>query len=249
MQKVSESRRAFNMVACAVLVTSSLLLAACNRTDDYVVTGTIPADYRERHPIRLTEGEHAIQLLVGSGTGVLTAEQRALVSSMASTWRQEGTGRLVIEKPKGTRNQRAADYATREAQSILRASGVPPRAIITKTYVNPPESYGPVRVAYKRIEAVAGPCGLWPEDLGVSPSPSLQPLPPTLDNRAYYNFGCSTQQNLAVMVENPEDLIQPRASTPAYAARRQTVIEKYRKGENPSGQYETEEAQASNVGP
>jgi pilus assembly protein CpaD len=72
-------------------------------------------------------------------------------------------------------------------------------------------------------------------------------MPHTLDNRPYYNFGCSTQQNLAAMVENPEDLVQPRASTPAYAARRQTVIEKYRKGENPSGQYETKEAKASDV--
>jgi pilus assembly protein CpaD len=249
MPKVSTPRRSFNAVACALLLASSFAISACNRTDDYIVTGTIPTDYRDRHPIRFTEGENIIQLLVGSGTGVLTAEQRVLVSSMASTWRQEGTGRLVVEKPKGTRNQRAADYATREAVSILRASGVPQRAIVTKTYPNPPDSFGPVRIAYKRVEAVAGPCGLWPEDLGASPNPSLQPLPAPFDNRPYYNFGCSTQQNLAVMVENPEDLIQPRASTPAYAARRQTVIEKYRKGENPSGQYETDEAQASDVGP
>jgi hypothetical protein len=31
------------------------------------------------------------------------------------------------------------------------------------------------------------------------------------------------------------------------AARRQSVIEKYRKGDNPSGKYDTKEAQASDV--
>ena len=246
MLEFTRSRRGFSVLSSAVLITASFAVAACNRTD-HVVTGTIPLDYRERHPIRLTEAEHAIQLLIGSGTGVLTADQRAQVSSMASAWRREGTGRLLIETPQGTPNQRTAAYAAREAQSILRASGVPPRAIITKSYLMHPEGFGPVRVAYLRIEAQAGPCGLWPEDLGVAPFPSLQPVPPGIDNRPYWNFGCATQQNLAASVANPEDLVQPRAGSPAYAARRQTVIEKYRKGENPSGQYETEEAQASEV--
>lgn len=246
MLEFTRSRRGFSVLPSAILITASFVLAACNRTDP-VVTGSIPMDYRERHPIRLTEAEHAIQLLVGSGTGVLTADQRAQVSSMASAWRREGTGRLLIETPTGTPNQRAAAYAARETQSILRASGVPPRAIVTKTYLTHPESFGALRVAYLRIEAKTGPCGLWPEDLGVSPFPSLQPVPPGIDNRPYYNLGCATQHNLAALVVNPEDLVQPRAVSPGYAARRQTVIEKYRKGENPSGQYETEEAQASEV--
>jgi pilus assembly protein CpaD len=246
MLEVTRSRRGFSAISCAILFAASLSLTACNRTD-HVITGSVPVDYRERHPIRLTEAVHAVQLLIGSGTGVLTAEQRAQVSSMASTWRRESTGRLVIEMPKGTLNQRTAAYAAREAQSILRASGVPQRAIVTKTYPSHPESYGPVRIAYLRIEAEVGPCGTWPEDLGASPYPSTQATPPTLDNRPYFNFGCSTQQNLAAMIENPEDLVQPRASTPPYAARRQTVMEKYRKGESPSGKYETDEAQASEV--
>lgn len=234
-------------LAGVALVASALIVAACNKTPGYEYTGTVPTDYRERHPIRLTENEHAIQLLIGTGTGVLTADQRAQVSSMASSWRQEGTGHLVIETPKGTANQRTAAYAAREARSILQASGVPARAIAARSYQAESDTLGPVRVAYLRIEAEAGPCGLWPEDLGASIRPSLERMPANIGNRPYWNLGCSTQQNLAVMVSNPEDLVQPRASTPPYAARRQNVIEKYRKGENPSGQYDTEEVQASEV--
>lgn len=233
-------RRVLPAVALAATV---LAVAACNKTPQYAATASIPSDYRERHPIRLTENDHTVHLLVGTGTGVLTAEQRAQVASMASSWRQEATGHLLIETPRGTANTRTAAYAAREAQSILRASGVPPRAIIAKSYDAEPSALGPVRLGYLRIEAEAGPCGLWPEDLGASLRPSLTRVHPNIHNQPYYNFGCSTQQNLAAMVANPEDLVQPRASTPPYAARRQTVMEKYRKGENPSGQYETKEAE------
>src|SRR5690606_23801702 len=162
---------------------------------------------------------HTVHLLIGTGTGVLTAEQRAQVAQMASTWRREGTGHLLIETPKGTANTRTAAYAAREAQSILRASGVPPRAIVAKAYSAEPSALGPVRLGYLRIEAEAGPCGLWPEDIGASLYPSLTRVHPNVENQPYYNFGCSTQQNLAAMIENPEDLVQPRASTPPYAAR------------------------------
>jgi len=232
-----------------MVLAITVLVAACNT--DRTVTGSIgaiPHDYRERHPIRITEAEHDIQLLIGSGRGDLTAEQRAQVTAMAGSWHREGTGIFLIEVPKGSPNERAAKYAMREVQSLLRASGVAARAISTKTYSVPPESFGPIRIAYRRIEAQAGPCGLWPEDIGASLRPSLERVPPQYDNRPYWNFGCSTQQNLAASVSNPQDLVQPRTETPAYAARRQTVMEKYRKGELTAGEYETSDAGISDVG-
>ena len=47
-------------------------------------------------------------------------------------------------------------------------------------------------------------------------------------------IGCATQRNLAAMVDNPADLVQPRAETPAYTMRRTTVMEKYRQGVSPA---------------
>jgi pilus assembly protein CpaD len=234
------------LVSTAVLAAAALSLAACT-SHAPVVTHSIPFDYRDRHPIRITEGEHAVELLVGSARGDLTAEQRAQVTWLAGEWRRDSTGRLLIEVPKGTKNARAAAYAGREAQSVLRAAGVPARAITVKGYETSDQQLGTVRLSYARIEAVAGPCGSWPEDLGSVPFPSLQRMPANFDNRPYWNSGCATQQNFAAAVANPEDLIQPRASEPSYAARRQKVMEKYRAGENPSGRYETEEVSASDI--
>ena len=59
--------------------------------------------------------------------------------------------------------------------------------------------------------------------------------------------GCATQHNLAASVANPEDLVQPRAEQPSYAARRRTVMEKYRAGQDPSTTYPTA-TKASSVG-
>ena len=39
-----------------------------------------------------------------------------------------------------------------------------------------------------------------------------------IENRPYWNFGCATQRNLAAMVDNPADLVQPRGEAPAYSA-------------------------------
>ena len=68
-----------------------------------------------------------------------------------------------------------------------------------------------IRLNYPKISAVAGPCGLWPEDLG----PSIKNKS-YFENKSYYNFGCAYQRNMAAMVDNPADLVQPRPETPAY---------------------------------
>ena len=62
-----------------------------------------------------------------------------------------------------------------------------------------------IRLTYPKISATAGPCGLWPDDLG--PSVNNKGY---FDNKPYYNLGCSNQRNLAAMVDNPSDLVQPR---------------------------------------
>ena len=68
-----------------------------------------------------------------------------------------------------------------------------------------PRQLATIRLNYPKISAVAGPCGLWPEDLG----PSIKDKG-YLENKPYYNFGCAYQRNMAAMIDNPSDLVQPR---------------------------------------
>ena len=68
-------------------------------------------------------------------------------------------------------------------------------------------------------------------------------------NQPFWNLGCATQRNVASMVDNPADLVQPRGETPPSAPRRSVVLEKYRKGEDTTTQYrDNDKAKISDVG-
>ena len=228
----------------AALVGLSAALGACNYTGE-VVTASVPDDYRLRHPIAVEEGNHSIVVFVGHARGGLSAPQRADVAGLARSWVREGTGAIVADVPVDTPNARAAASAFGEIRAVLAAGGVPSRGIKLHRYrPDDPREFATIRLSYPRIKAVAGPCGLWPDDLG----PSVL-NPDYSENRSYHNFGCATQRNLAAMIDNPADLEQPRPESPAYTARRSEAFEKYRKGHPTTTVYpEAEKAKLSDTG-
>jgi pilus assembly protein CpaD len=223
----------------------AVALGACTHTDQVATTASVPDDYRLRHPIAVHEANRSVVIFVGQARGGLSAEQRADVMGLAHIWLQEGTGAIVADVPVGTPNARAAADAFREAQALLTAAGVPSRGVTMRHYhPDDPRQLATLRLSYPKIMAEAGPCGLWPEDLG----PSIKDKS-YLENTSYYNFGCSYQHNIAAMVDNPADLLQPRAETPAYTIRRSEGFEKYRKGTTSTTSYpEADKAKLSDTG-
>jgi pilus assembly protein CpaD len=234
-----------NLRLLGALAALSVVLGACNFTSGEVVTGSIPDDYRLRHPIAVQEANRSVAIFVGHARGGLSAPQRADVLGLAQTWVREGTGAIVADVPVDTPNARAAASAYGEIRSLLAAGGVPPRGITVHHYhPDDPRTLATIRLSYPRIAAVAGPCGMWPDDLG----PSLLNKDYS-ENKPYYNFGCASQRNLAAMIDNPADLEQPRSETAAYTPRRSEAFEKYRKGEPTSTTYpDAEKAKLSDTG-
>ena len=223
----------------------SVALGACTYTGVEVVTASVPNDYRLRHPIAVEEANRSIVIFVGHARGGLSASQRADVIALARIWVSEGTGAIVADVPADTPNARAAESAFREIQALLTAGGVPARGITLRHYhPDDPRTLATIRLSYPRMAAVAGPCGLWPEDLG----PSINDRG-YFDNKPYYNFGCAYQRNMAAMIDNPSDLVQPRPETPAYTMRRTEGFEKYRKGTATSTIYpDADKAKLSDTG-
>src|SRR5882724_6128615 len=148
-----------------------------------------------------------------AGCGGLSAMQRAEVLAFAQNWKRDATGGVTIERPVGGANERAASDTLKEALSIIVQAGVPNSGIGVRPY-NPRERNATLRLHYPLMVADAGPCGLWPDDLG--PSYDTRHF----ENRQYYNFGCATQHNLASMEAETAELVQPRAEGPAYTAKR-----------------------------
>jgi pilus assembly protein CpaD len=231
--------RGLLMAGCA------MVLGGCLNHSYHVkdTAGAIPNDYRQRHPITIKETDHSIEVLVGARRGGLTPSQRADVLSFAQAWMHEGTGGIIIDQPSGTPNALAAADAVREARGILAYAGIPSHAVYVRAYR--PYNHvaiATVRLNYPKVSAEAGPCGLWPADLGPGYEPGHT------QNKPYWNLGCATQRNFAAMVDNPTDLVQPRSETPAYAPRRSVVLEKYRKGESTATSYPTGAGAISEVG-
>src|SRR2546430_6983867 len=235
--------RAYRMAGA--LVGLAVALGACTHTEEAVTTASVPDDYRARHPIVIQEADRSVVIFVGHARGGLSASQRADVVELAQACLREGTGAINADLPVDRPNARAAADSFREIQALLAAAGLPPRGIIVRRYhPDDPRQMATIRLSYPKISAVAGPCGLWPDDLG----PSIKNKS-YYENKSYYNFGCAYQRNMAAMIDNPSDLVQPRSETPAYTMRRSEAFEKYRKGNATTTTYpDADKAKLSDTG-
>jgi len=232
-----------HMLPLRLLAVTGLALVLSGCYVQKNTAGDIPYDFRKRHPITLKEGEKTVEIFIGTNRGGLNEGQGADVLSFARLWKRESTGGIVIDVPAGTSNEVAANGAVREIRSILAATGVPPHAVSIRPYQSAPDKLATIRLNFSKIVANAGPCGLWPGDLGPTAEPAYQ------DNRPYWNLGCASQRNLAAMVANPADLVQPRGEDPISTQRRSVVLEKYRKGEPTGTQFRNEDrGKLSDVG-
>ena len=175
----------------------------------------IPNDYRQRHPI-VTEGSAAHRRAVHRQPArQADGTQRADVLAFAQAWRREATGGVLIDVPTGTPNAaRLPQAALQEVRSILAGAGVPPEAVATRPHTHQRSAQARDACApLSEGEADVGPCGLWPYDLGPTYRPRALREPAILQSRL------RQPAQLAAMVDNPSDLVQPRArSRPTPAA-------------------------------
>jgi pilus assembly protein CpaD len=102
--------------------------------------------------------------------------------------------------------------------------------------VDDPFIAAPIRLSFKRLQAkVAGRCGLWPQDLGVSD------VGFNARNEPYWNHGCAMQSNVAAQVADPVDLVRGRQEGRVDTIRRMGNIEKLRQAQDPSTEWKAED--------
>jgi pilus assembly protein CpaD len=206
------------LAAAAALI---LVLAGCSASSRQDVVGSIPDDYRVSHPITIDEQLATMDVPVGLDTARLPTPVKGNIVAFAQRFKASGSGLIAIVVPDGSPNEVVATGISHRIYDVLVGAGVRPDALDFRAYdAEPSETNAPIRLAFNKITAHVDGCGAWPDRLERD-----------FKNRNYENFGCATQANLAAMVDNPLDLIYPRALTPADAARRSAVLDKYRQGQ------------------
>jgi pilus assembly protein CpaD len=200
----------------------TLALAGCAKNVSPIeYTGSVPDDYRVNHPIAVEEIVETLDVPVGLYTNRLSDAFQGTVVGFAQTFIASGSSVIAVVAPSGSPNQQVAAGIAVQIEDVLAQSGIPQGAIDYRVYhAGADERNAPIRIAFSRIGAHTAPCEPWPDQITVNDQ-----------NRHYFNYGCASQQNLAAMVQSPLDLLYPRGLTPADAARRASVLEKYRLGQ------------------
>lgn len=182
------------------------------------------ASLADRHKIAVMQGAEKLEIAVDADNPELSEDAKRDILVFARGFMRHGHGALVLSTPSGSAN---ADSAAKAAHSIrihLASIGVPHAAIAGSTYDaagSGDSDLPPLVLTYTRFEAQAPECApLWTQDLADVSS-----------NGPWASFGCSVQANLAAMIDDPSDLIGPRAEDPRDASRRAVVLDAFRKGQ------------------
>lgn len=187
----------------------------------------------ESHPISVDTQIVTLTIDVAPAAAALSATDKARLRAFAEAYLTSGHGPLSVTSPTGQAEGAALADAVR---GELYASGVDYASMADTNYA--PAQGGPRQVilTYTHYVATASACGVWHGMRARDYSNLRSP-----------NFGCATQNNLAAMVDDPRDLIQPANTASTDAQARIRAIRAYRAGEVTSsatdGQIQAEVAQ------
>lgn len=231
-------RRLRDAGRCAAVASLALALAACN-AHKRDVAGWATADPTQNHPIIVDRKEVVLELAVPAGSYGLTHSQKQDLYAFAHRFQQEDSGGvLLVRAPGGSANELAAMRAADDVRHVISRAGVGSNEALFESYSAGDLPEAPIRVAFMRHTAEAPACGAWPTNLARDPK-----------NAPWQNLGCAGQANLAAMVSNPRDLVEPRGMTPRSSERRDVAWEKYVKGETSGAEKSDEEkSTVSDVG-
>jgi pilus assembly protein CpaD len=215
-------------IAGAALAVLALTAAGCGHRAHESRPPPHAASYEARHPIQFRQATRTATIEIGARSGNLGPVHAREIEGVARAFQAEGEGALSVGVPSGASNEVAATRAGREIAMALAAHGVPERAIVMRPYrADPAVAAPPVVLSYTHTRADV------PHRCAVSTNLDMD-----FENEQWANFGCAAQRNMSAMAAHPNDLVTPRAQDRIDAARRYTVVERYRQGQDTATQVQ-----------
>jgi pilus assembly protein CpaD len=206
------SRRALLLVSAPV---AAMLLGGCEhhyRLDDATAVGLSNPELR--HPVQFAAHVETLDVEVPVGAEGLSPGQHIDVYRFLQRYRRESNGRLVITVPGAPRDQASMAQSLQGIQRHVVEAGIDYR--ITSGKRQPSAETPLIRIAYRRPVAALPECDKWGENVGRNE-----------ERIPYPNFGCATQRNTALMVDNARDLQRPQDEDPRSSERRSVTWSSY----------------------
>ena len=225
------------------LVCLGLAASGCSRLDRVIAAPVVPDDYRARHPVVLTNAPQTLDIFLVGSSGRLDRRQAADVGAFVKDYQASGQGTVTALLPRAAGQDAQAQATLASVRSALIQSGLRGYLNVGLYDALNPGLASPVRLTFVKLEAkITTQCGDWPADLASGSSTA------GWENRPYYNFGCAYQKNITAQVDDPRDLVRPRAEDPADVQMRTRAIAKVRLGDDPTTTWNTVNSRIGNVG-
>lgn len=209
----------FHVVRRLLPVAIALSVAGCAGGFNGAEMANQEPEYR--HPISVDRDVPTLTVAAPRAKSGLTDEERREVAAFAAAYKERGHGSLTVSTPSGSANTTTAMNVLVDIRDTLSDKGVSTDTVNYTSYrASAANADAPIILSYNRYVATPSACGDWSTNYANDPANGTPP-----------NFGCASQNNLAVLVADPGDLVTPRDMTPRDAQRSTEVLSKYRKGE------------------
>jgi len=202
----------------AVLLLAPMFLMACDSDKDLIDLPDRPSDYRAAHPITVGKETVSMSMRVPLAETGLLGDDALLFERFVRDYLDRGRKKLTIKAGSGSESQTGAE----QVRDLLVNGGIREREIVIA-----PAGFNSdtVLLSFAAFKADVPKCDDW------STNPTFN-----WSNKPHSNYGCSTQRNLGLMVQDPGDLERAKTRSDASGDRGARVITNYNTAPTTSGE-------------
>lgn len=187
-----------------------------------------------RNDIGVTKRAEFLEIDLHPEASELSDTDRNRIRNFVGAYAQTGHGPLVLSLPQVSANPQLAVTALAEARAIAWEQGVQYDELTGDAHGAGETAMQPMILAYQAYDAVAPDCA----------SKASIDFSDVASNNTLPTLGCSVRTNLAAMIADPADLLGQRTLGPSDNARRDVILEKFRKGESTASLRSNQESGA-----
>ena len=204
------------LTACAL--TALLGLSACAAPTKTYMPSHL------QNAIQVAESIERLELYTRPNGMELSARDKLAVAQFLDGYGRSGDGPLYVNRPSNALNGLGTQQAEAVVRGLMAQNGLNPMAVQTGQYASAPGDPAPVIVSYRTLRAIPQDCR------------EMDSITNTYSNQPHSMFGCFQAANLAAMVTDPRQLLEPYTAGQPNAQRRQVVYDKYISGEPTAAQ-------------